>query len=432
MKIWSKYNTLFTRESVYLFYNSLSNAFVELSKYYYDQLRQYKPGEAVEIADKELEAQLIRMKALVDDDEYEIRKIRFTATARRYGNESLSLTINPTLACNFRCPYCFEEGHPVTRMTDEIEEKVVNFIRSFNAKRLSVTWFGGEPLLEFNRIKSLTAKFTTLGLSYQASIITNGYLLTKEIAQQFAGLKIHKAQITLDGVGADHDCRRFLQGGRPTFDTIYRNLLDIGEHVPELKVTIRVNIDKDNINSFIDVYNLIGNKYHNIRVVPAFVSDVDGDGHLPCVMNVDEKFAYLRKLFHEHKLEFNKFYPDYIRQECSVRNAMSIVIGPEGELYKCWNDVAKPDKVYGHIGSGITNEKVLYDYLTKADPFDDERCRACLLLPVCGGGCPYARMIDLEKKTNKACPLNVTNLADYLWEHYLCKTQKTKKKTNKP
>ena len=110
---------------------------------------------------------------------------------------------------------------------------------------------------------------------------------------------------------------------------------------------------------------------------------------------------------------------------------MSIVIGPEGELYKCWNDVAKSNKVYGHIGIGITNERVLYDYLTKADPFDDERCRTCLLLPVCGGGCPYARMVDMEKKTNKACPLNATNLPDYLWEHYLCKTQK-QKKANKP
>ena len=105
MKIWSKYNTLFTRESVYLFYNSLSNAFVELSEDYYDQLMQYRPGEPVDIADKELGAQLIRMKALVDDDEYEIRKIRFTNTARRFGKDSLSLTINPTLACNFRCPY---------------------------------------------------------------------------------------------------------------------------------------------------------------------------------------------------------------------------------------------------------------------------------------------------------------------------------------
>ena len=220
MKIWSKYNTLFTRESVYLFYNSLSNAFVELSEDYYDQLMQYRPGEPVEIADKELEAQLIRMKALVDDDEYEIRKIRFATMARRFIKESLSLTINPTLACNFRCPYCFEEGHPVTRMTDETEDMVVKFISGFSPKRLSVTWFGGEPLLEFNRIKSLTGKFKSLGIPYHASIITNGYLLSEETARQFAGLNISSAQVTLDGVGAAHDCRRFLKGGKPTFDTI--------------------------------------------------------------------------------------------------------------------------------------------------------------------------------------------------------------------
>lgn len=238
MKIWSKYNTLFTRESVYLFYNSLSNAFVELSKDYYDQLMQYRPGEPVDIADKELGAQLIRMKALVDDDEYEIRKIRFTNTARRFGKDSLSLTINPTLACNFRCPYCFEEGHPVTRMTDETEDKVVKFISGFDPKRLSVTWFGGEPLLEFNRIKSLTEKFKSLGIPYHASIITNGYLLNEETARQFAGLNISSAQVTLDGVGAAHDCRRFLKGGKPTFDTIYRNLQAIGEHVPDLRVSI--------------------------------------------------------------------------------------------------------------------------------------------------------------------------------------------------
>ena len=74
--------------------------------------------------------------------------------------------------------------------------------------------------------------------------------------------------MTLDGVGAAHDCRRFLKGGKPTFDTIYRNLQAIGEHVPDLRVSIRVNIDKDNIDSFIDVYKLLGNKYPNIRVIP--------------------------------------------------------------------------------------------------------------------------------------------------------------------
>ena len=44
-------------------------------------------------------------------------------------------------------------------MTDEAEDKLVKFISSNEqAKQLAVTWFGGEPLLEFKRIVSLTKK----------------------------------------------------------------------------------------------------------------------------------------------------------------------------------------------------------------------------------------------------------------------------------
>jgi uncharacterized protein len=41
----------------------------------------------------------------------------------------------------------------------------------------------GEPLLAFNRIVSLTRKMQALGLKYKAGIITNGYLLTEDIAE---------------------------------------------------------------------------------------------------------------------------------------------------------------------------------------------------------------------------------------------------------
>lgn len=220
MKIWSKYNTLFKREGIYLFYNSLSNSFVELSQNYYNILSNYKYGDEVNLTDKELESYLIRMKALVEDDDYEIRKIKFINSARRFSQNTLTLTINPTFACNFACPYCFEEGHPTNRMSDETEENVVRFVKGYKPKNISVTWFGGEPLLEFNRIKSLTNKLKALNVGYNASMITNGYLLTKEKANEFENLSINRVQITLDGVRDSHDCRRFLKGGKPTFDTI--------------------------------------------------------------------------------------------------------------------------------------------------------------------------------------------------------------------
>ncbi|MBD5174183.1 MAG: radical SAM protein [Bacteroidales bacterium] len=421
MKIWSKYNTLFKREGIYLFYNSLSNSFVELSQDYYDILSIYKSGDVVNLKYKELESYLIRMKAVVEDDDYEIRRIKFINSARRFSQNTLTLTINPTFACNFACPYCFEENHPTTRMSDETEDSIIKFIKGYNPKNISVTWFGGEPLLEFDRIKTLTKKLQDLNVSYHASIITNGYLLSKEKVHEFEKLSIRKVQVTLDGVKENHDCRRFLKGGKPTFDIIYNNLVYIGENLPTLEVGVRVNIDKDNSDTFIDVFNLLGTKYPNIKVIPAFVDDVNNDGHLPCVMNIDEKFSYLRNLFRKYNLEFNNFYPSYLRMECAVRNPMSMVIGPDGELYKCWNDVANPKKVYGDIYGNISNEKILIDYLTKADPFENHKCNQCILLPVCSGGCPYARIIDLDRHSSKACPLNVTNLDDYLWEHYLHK-----------
>ncbi len=67
---------------------------------------------------------------------------------------------------------------------------------------------------------------------------------------------------------------------------------------------------------------------------------------------------------------FGHLYPRSERNECAIRNRNSIVIGPEGELYKCWNDVGDTSKVFGHLGSSISNEKLLLRYLVGSDPFE--------------------------------------------------------------
>lgn len=420
-KVWSRYNKLFVKEGIYLFYNSLSNSFVELDKEYYELLLALKPGDEINLCDKDLISNLERMKAIVEDDSYEIKRIRFVNMARRFQKEVLTLTINPTFACNFSCPYCFENSHPTNRMSDDVAKGIIDFMLRQSPKRISVTWFGGEPLLEFDRIVSMTKEILNLDIPYRATIITNGYLLTEEKIKLLPTLKINRVQITLDGTKAIHDKRRFLKGGGGTFDRIYSNILKLAELSPSTEVGVRVNLDRTNLDSFIELYNLLGNQYKNIRVIPAFVNDVHKDGNLPCVLDLSEKFKYLKSLFREQGLVFDHFYPSYIRQECAVRNPMSMVIGPQGELYKCWNDVAQPDKIYGHISGEITNEKLLLEYLMDADPFENEDCRDCLLLPVCGGGCPYTRLLDKKKGTNSACPLNRFKIDEYLWEHYLSK-----------
>lgn len=78
---------------------------------------------------------------------------------RRPNNRRLILTINPTLVCNFNRPYCFETTHPNTYMSDKVEDDIIQYISSNkDIKAIDVTWFGGEPLLAFDRAKSLTPK----------------------------------------------------------------------------------------------------------------------------------------------------------------------------------------------------------------------------------------------------------------------------------
>ena len=72
----------------------------------------------------------------------------------------LSMTICPTLNCNFRCTYCYQH-HPVGIMTQEVQDRIVRYVKGYSPplEKLFVTWFGGEALLELPVIERLTEHF---------------------------------------------------------------------------------------------------------------------------------------------------------------------------------------------------------------------------------------------------------------------------------
>ena len=137
---------------------------------------------------------------------------------------SVGLTICPTMGCNFDCPYCFENHRP-GRMTKEVQDDVAalaeRMMKASATKNLYVTWFGDEPLLMPDVIEALSGRLAALAeeraAEYNASIITNGFLFTQEIADMLGRCKVTYAQITLDGIGPEHDKTRRLAGGGPTY-----------------------------------------------------------------------------------------------------------------------------------------------------------------------------------------------------------------------
>lgn len=418
---WSKYNFLFEDSNNFFLYNSLSNSFAELSKETFGFIRTNRNNIEILGKDKELFDNLCLMKAIVKSDKDEYDKIKFYALAERFNNRRLDLTINPTLACNFACPYCFEEDHRNIYMSENTENEIIEFIKQYKSiTNINVTWFGGEPLLAFSRIESLTKKIIELGINYKAGIISNGYLLNKEIASNFESLHINSIQITLDGLADIHDSRRRLKSGGRTFDKILSNIGILNEISPQTKVLIRVNIDKTNMDDFVDLYKLIQSKqYHNTYISPAFVDDISQQNMNPCIFNQTDKAEFIKGLLIKYNLDFSLLYPSSSRHECAVRNPFSVVIGPEGELYKCWNDVGNKNRIYGYLNGTITNESVLLDYLMRADPFEDKKCRRCKFIPVCSGGCPYNRLAIMKNSSKEtSCLIQKNYLKTFLSLHY--------------
>ncbi len=323
-------------------------------------------------------------------------------------NNSMRITICPTMGCNFDCPYCFED-HRGGRMDEATQDAVCDLIRkmldSFGINNLSIMWFGGEPLLTIDVIVSLTDRIRGYvkdrnGI-YNAAITTNGYYLNQDNIDILHKCGITSAQVTLDGVGKAHDSTRHLAGGGPTYDTICKNLTD--NKIP-FEVNIRHNVHKGNYDQIEPLRTRVkqmaevsGNNitYYSAPVHGNVVMDTkDNDVKL-----IDEEGAFNKVELHQEASRYTSKSGIY----CSANRVCDITIDDKGRLYKCWEDVDKPNKSFGHVTSwnpynpirSAGNADMISSYLNACCPVDDDKCRDCLWLPMCSGGCPRVR-IDNE------------------------------------
>lgn len=338
---------------------------------------------------------------IVNFDEREALKLYgHTACA---GFRTVNLTICPTMGCNFDCPYCFE-NHTAGKMSQSVQDDVValasRMLDAFGAKQLKVTWFGGEPLLATDVIEHLSERLMALasekGAEYEASIITNGYLLTQLVADLLGRCKVSSAQITLDGIGAAHDATRHLAGGGPTFERIVRNLR---EGKLPFRVLVRQNVHENNRNQIepLKAYieKLAAESGNRLFYYPAPVSGNDmsdkrqSDVKLLCDSNGSDVGVL------QDTGRFAKGRGHY----CGANTLSNVGIDEKGRLQKCWEDVDKPERSFGTAAKWDPADPIrtadapdrLTGYLN-ALPFDDAECLSCIWLPACAGGCPNKRL----------------------------------------
>ena len=432
---WSKYNTLFhSKRFGYFLYNALSNALLEIDKPHYQCLEQlqHNPQLSNPHLDDQFLILLREVKILVKEGEE--KKLLMARQYRRdtlsFDNTHLILSICPTLCCNFRCAYCFEHTQQSTSvMNHETVDRLISFIRRFKqARYLSISWYGGEPTIAFDVIRYITQRVKELDITFEdAGLVTNGYLLRADKVSQLNDLNIKTIQITLDGPKDVHDARRVLASGRPTYQRILDNIDTLMNSAYEGSCNIRVNVDKNNLSGFFDLRTHLLERFRgkNLSVYAGHVDTAtDHNYDKNCNLCAKEWTDFtIEQYRHNGVAPGEGVYPSgSLFNICSANTRNSFVIGPEGELYKCWEDVGKHDMVIGSIfeEDPVTNLELVTLYSVGTDPYLDSECRECSTLPICGGGCANRRLRarHFHEKDLEFCSLYKDNLVTYLEEYY--------------
>lgn len=427
MKI-SRYAIPFVRDNNYFLYNTLTLSLLSIDKATYDYIMDSIENPAcINNIPKEA-LSILQDKSIIDDDRETAAKnfqykMEYIKRLKSFGGRTLSLVIAPTLACHFACPYCYEANLPLTIMNEDTEDKIIEFINSFKDKCdiLEICWEGGEPLLAFDRLKSLLGKIkrdSLLPVNFQ-SIVTNGYLLSEDIANYLLNEKLDFAQITIDGSPDTHNKSRILKSGGNTYERIINNIDILTRIIPECHIAVRTNVHEGNKNEFGSLYKELRKRWEgkNVSLYPAFVMQ-NSNCKVSCC-TPQNKTDFFLNLKRNEKIDNINFVPKHKIGACSATAENCYIIAPDGSLYKCWNDIGMKERKIGSVYEGITNNTLIAEYMIGSDKYKDPKCCECSLFPICDGGCNRQRMDnDLYNKSYSLCPFTKEGIEEYLYEHY--------------
>ena len=165
-------------------------------------------------------------------------------------------TIDLTEACNLACDYCFtwSKNHKRKTISYDLATKIIDWWvpQTDQEKHNQISFWGGEPLLEYDLMKKLIHYTNNLCKREGYNInefggTTNGLLYTLDKVEW---LLEHNSLflVSLDGIQPVHDKHRILPSGKGSWKIVDKNLREAIKIAPQQK--IRSSLSDDTIQYF--------------------------------------------------------------------------------------------------------------------------------------------------------------------------------------
>lgn len=359
----------------------------------------------------------------------------------------LSFTIQPSANCQLGCIYC-GQTHSNKKMEISTMDKILDRIQFLISKKgkkfygeLSITWYGGEPLMAYKEILGFSKKLIKFAnektLKYSADIITNGLSLKPDYLERLINdAKIYHYQITIDGLAKTHDKRRPTKGGEETFNVIMNNIVKATKNKifidKDCRIALRINIDKNNYSEVPQLIKTIASLNLQKYITLNFAAVVDWGGNEASKESLDKKdFAEMEIDWILEAIgcgfEIANFLPTR-SPVCMITNPVSEVYDAYGFITPCYEmNYTKMYENTAHIIGNLSNLENInlnsplrkWHQMLKENQYE---CTKCKYLPVCGGSCPKDWL-----KNEPPCPTYKYNLKDRMMLEFLTKKGELKK-----
>lgn len=302
-----------------------------------------------------------------------------------------------------------------------IIEQLCSKIMKDGVKQLSLIWYGGEPLANWEILEyfqnSIYDFCSDNSIVFDASIVTNGVLLDEQRIDFMARTGFKLLQVTLDGDKDIHNNVRYTQNGNGTFDTILKN---VDYCQDKIATVVRINTNKANIQSvyrLIDFFAESGRLGLELKFAPILIEpDSIGDFDRTLCYSLHE-FAKIESDLINYAVKLGMIncvsLPTPKFGFCEAVSRNSLLFDPEGDYFFCWEDIGRKELTNNPLYNTGKYEE-LYKFFVNSHSFHRDECVNCSIFPQCFGGCPRKQL----EYGAAPCPCLRYNIKDLVKTYY--------------
>ncbi|MDP8236712.1 MAG: radical SAM protein [Candidatus Erginobacter occultus] len=307
-----------------------------------------------------------------------------------------------TEECDQRCDYCFVEGkNNHYRMDGETARRAVEFLFCHSRKRprLKILFFGGEPLLEYDRLREVVedaeARAAETGQSVIFNMTTNASLLDRERCEYLAAHRV-KYLVSIDGPREVHDRHRKRPDGKSSYGLIAENIPLMKKYQPWLGA--RITVHPDTAGELPESFShLVELGFSQFLIGPATGIEWTGrdldlyrDSMIEIARRLKAAIDRGRKLRVNALEESLKMRAGKKLYRGCRAGRQSVTVTGEGEIYPCSKMLGVMGREglnpLGSLAEGITaiHDRLRYCGLI---PTASSACESCRWEDICTGGC---------------------------------------------